>query len=103
MLDNYLKADYYEHYHPFIITYNDNKDGITSNYGMNALKLDDFIKLAKDKDTDVTVWDNYGNSYRLIYDNGEFHLVSTELYSLYDNLGYDAGNATIEKSIKEDN
>ena len=103
ILDNYLKTDYYEYYHPFVITYNDGKDGITSNYGMDALKFDDFIKLAKDKDTDVTVWDYYGDSYRLIYDNGEFHLVSTELYSLYDNLGYDAGNVAIEKSIKEDN
>ena len=103
ILDNYLKTDYYEYYHPFVITYNDGKDGITSNYGMDALKFDDFIKLAKDKDTNVTVWDYYGDCYRLIYDNGEFHLVSTELYSLYDNLGYDAGNVAIEKSIKEDN
>ena len=102
ILDNYLKTDYYEYYHPFVITYNDGKDGITSNYGMDALKFEDFIKLAKDKDTNVTVWDYYGDSYTLIYDNDEFHLVSTELYSLYDNLGYDAGNAAIENSTKED-
>ena len=101
-IDGYLKDEYFEDYHPLTITYDDGKDGIFSNYNVGVLKFDDFIKLAKDKGSDVTVNTYNGDAYRLIYDDGEFHLVSSDLYSIYDNLGYDEAVTAIEKSANGD-